>query len=131
MAKNVKKKSAKKKVIRPISHGRAYIQATFNNTIVTITDQNGDVLGWGSAGKAGFKGPKKSTPYAAGVVVKAVIESIKDYNLKEVNVFVKGIGGGRESAIRGLNLNGIQILSIKDITPIPHNGCRPKKRRRV
>ena len=131
MAKKEKKAAKKKKNLRSVSHGRAYIQATFNNTIVSITDQNGDVLGWASAGKAGFKGPKKSTPYAAGVVVKDVVESIKEYGVKEVNVFVKGIGGGRESAIRGLNNNGIQVLSIKDITPIPHNGCRPPKRLRV
>ncbi|PLX28568.1 30S ribosomal protein S11 [Candidatus Parcubacteria bacterium] len=131
MAKKVKKTAKKKKNLRSISHGRAYIQATFNNTIVTITDQNGDVIGWGSAGKEGFKGPKKSTPYAAGIVVKSIVESIKPYGLKEVNVFVKGIGGGREAAIRGLNTNGIQVLSVKDMTPIPHNGCRPPKRRRV
>ncbi len=128
--KNTKKKQKNKK-LRSVTTGRAYIQATFNNTIVSLTDQNGDVLGWGSAGKAGFKGPKKSTPYAAGIVVKAVAEAVKPYGLKEVSVFVKGIGGGRESAIRGLNANGIQVLSIKDVTPIPHNGCRPPKRRRV
>jgi len=132
MAKNVKKTvKRKKKVVKNVSHGRAYIQATFNNTIVTLTDQNGDVLGWCSAGTVGFKGPKKATPYAAGQVVKKVVESIKDSGLKEVNVFVKGIGGGRESAIRALNANGIQVLSVKDVTPIPHNGCRPPKRRRV
>ncbi|MBT3539062.1 30S ribosomal protein S11 [Candidatus Parcubacteria bacterium] len=131
MAKKVKKTAKKKKSLRSVSHGRAYIQATFNNTIVTITDQNGDVIGWGSAGKEGFKGPKKSTPYAAGIVVKSIVESIKQFGLKEVNVFVKGIGGGREAAIRGLNANGIQVLSVKDMTPIPHNGCRPPKRRRV
>jgi len=131
MVQKEKKIAKKKKTIRSVSHGRAYIQASFNNTIVTITDQNGDVLGWGSAGKAGFKGPKKSTPYASGVVVKQVVESIKPYGVKEVNVFVKGIGGGREGAIRGLNTNGIQVLSVKDLTPIPHNGCRPPKRRRV
>lgn len=128
---NEKKISKKKKIIKQISHGRAYIQATFNNTIVTITDQNGDVLGWASAGGAGFKGPKKSTPYAAGIVVKKVVESIKAYGIKEVNVFVKGIGGGRESAIRALNTNNIQVLTVKDITPSPHNGCRPPRRRRV
>ena len=121
----------KKRVITQVSHGRAYIQATFNNTIVTITDANGDVLGWGSSGKSGFKGPKKATPYAAGMVVKSVIDGIKSYGLKEVNVFVKGIGGGREGAIRAINTNGVQVLSVKDITPIPHNGCRPPKRRRV
>ena len=117
--------------MKQVSHGRAYIQATFNNTIVTLTDQNGDVLGWASSGGVGFKGPKKATPYAAGQVVKTVVEKIIAYGLKEVNVFVKGIGGGRESAIRALNTNGIQVLSVKDMTPIPHNGCRPPKRRRV
>ncbi|EKE07169.1 MAG: 30S ribosomal protein S11 [uncultured bacterium] len=126
-----KVKKAKKKSLRSVSHGKAYIQATFNNTIVSITDQNGDVLGWSSAGRVGFKGPKKSTPYAAGVVVKEVAEAVKSFGIKEVNVFVKGIGGGREGAIRALNSNGIQVLSVKDITPIPHNGCRPPKRRRV
>jgi len=130
MAKKLKK-AKKQKNIRSVSHGRAYIQATFNNTIITVTDQNGDVLAWGSAGGAGFKGAKKATPYAAGVVVKNVAENLKPFGIKEVNVFVKGIGGGREGAIRGLNSNGIQVLSIKDMTPIPHNGCRPPKRRRV
>jgi len=129
--KKIKSSAKKKKQLRSVSAGRAYIQATFNNTIVTITDQNGDVLGWGSAGAAGFKGPKKATPYAAGIVVKNVVEAVKPYGVKEVSVFVKGIGGGREGAIRGLNANGIQVSAIKDITPIPHNGCRPPKRRRV
>ena len=126
--KNTKKK---KKVIKQVSQGRAYIQATFNNTIVSITDQNGDVLGWASAGMVGFKGPKKATPYAASQVVKRVVENVKEYSLKEVSVFVKGIGGGREGAIRAFNANGVQVLAIKDVTPIPHNGCRPPKRRRV
>ena len=119
-----KKLVKKKKVIK-------IVQATFNNTIVSVTDQNGDVIGWASAGGAGFKGPKKATPYAAGIVVKKILDAIKDVGLKEVNVFVKGIGGGREAAIRAFNTNGIQILSIKDITPIPHNGPRAKKKRRV
>ena len=132
MANQVKKNvSKKKKVAKQVSHGRAYVQATFNNTIVSVTDQNGDVLGWASAGMVGFKGPKKATPYAAGQVVKKVLDAIEAVGLKEVNVFVKGIGGGREGAIRAFNSNGIQVLSIKDITPIPHNGCRPPKRRRV
>lgn len=126
-----KKILKKKKNVKLVSHGRAYIQATFNNTIVTLTDPNGDVLGWASSGGVGFKGPKKATPYAAGMVVKKVVETIKETGLKEVNVFVKGIGGGRESAIRALNTNGIQVLSVKDITSVPHNGCRPPKRRRV
>ncbi|MBU2542372.1 30S ribosomal protein S11 [Patescibacteria group bacterium] len=131
MVKKVKKTTKKKKIIKKVSHGRAYIQATFNNTIVTLTDQNGDVLGWASAGMAGFKGPKKSTPYAASQVVKKAVESTIECGLKEVNVFVKGIGAGREGAIRALNTNGLQVLSVKDVTPIPHNGCRPPKRRRV
>lgn len=130
MAKAVKK-TKKKKINKQVSHARAYVQATFNNTIVTLTDQNGDVLGWASSGMVGFKGPKKATPYAAGQVVKKVVDSIKVFGVKEVNVFVKGIGGGREGAIRGFNANGISVLSIKDITPIPHNGCRAPKRRRV
>lgn len=129
MAKTVTTK--KKKAAKQVSHGRAYIQATFNNTIVTITDQNGDVLGWASSGMVGFKGPKKATPYAASQVVKKVAEAVAPTGIKEVQVFVKGIGGGREGAIRALNSNGLQVLSIKDVTPIPHNGCRPPKRRRV
>lgn len=131
MAQTTSKTKKKKKVVKQVSHGRAYIQATFNNTIITLTDQNGDVLGWSSAGLVGFKGPKKATPYAAQQVVKKLAEIVAPYGLKEVNVFVKGIGGGREGAIRGLNANNFQVLSIKDVTPIPHNGCRPPKRRRV
>ncbi len=131
MAKKGKTIRKKKKVTKQVPHGHAYIQATFNNTIVSVTDQNGDVLGWSSAGLVGFKGPKKATPYAASQVVKRLVDNIKPYNVKEVNIFVKGIGGGRESAIRAFNANGIQVLSIKDVTPIPHNGCRPPKRRRV
>ena len=126
-----KKVKKKKKVIKPVPHGHVYIQATFNNTIVSIADQAGNILGWASAGMVGFKGPKKATPYAAGQVIKKVVEAVKPYGVKEVNVFVKGIGGGRESAIRGLNGNGLSVLSIKDVTPLPHNGCRPPKRRRV
>lgn len=121
----------KKKVIRPVPHARAYIQATFNNTIVTLADQNGNVIGWASAGAAGFKGPKKATPYAAGQVVKKVADTIKPYGVKEVSIMITGIGGGREGAIRAFHTNGFQILAIKDMTPIPHNGCRPPKRRRV
>lgn len=131
MAGKIKKTKKKKIIKKNVGHGRAYIQATFNNTIVSVTDQNGDVLGWSSAGSVGFKGPKKATPYAAQQVVKSVAERIKDCGVKEVSIFVKGIGGGREGAIRAFNLNGMQVLSIKDVTPIPHNGCRPPKRRRV
>jgi small subunit ribosomal protein S11 len=129
--KTTKATKKKKKIIKQVSHGRAYIQATFNNTIVSITDQNGDVLGWASAGGTGFKGPKKATPYAASQVVKKVAEAVKQNGVKEVSIFVKGIGGGREGAIRAFNNNGIQVVSVKDVTPIPHNGCRPPKRRRV
>jgi small subunit ribosomal protein S11 len=124
-------KKSKKKIRRQVSLGRAYVQATYNNTIITFTDQNGNVLAWSSAGQCGFKGPKKSTPYAASVIVKNAAEKVQAYGLKEVNVFVKGVGAGRESAIRAINANNIQVLTIKDITPIPHNGCRPKKIRRV
>jgi small subunit ribosomal protein S11 len=131
MAKTPKKTRKKKKISKLVSHGRAYIQATFNNTIVTVTDQNGDTLGWASSGMCGFKGPKKATPYAAGQVVKKIAEAIQPYGVKEVNIFVNGIGGGRESAIRAFNLNNIQVLSVKDVTALPHNGCRPPKKRRV
>ena len=124
-------KPRKKKIVRHVPTGRAYVQATYNNTIVTLTDQNGNVLGWSSSGLCGFKGPKKATPYAAGVVVKDAAAKVQDYGLQEVNVFVKGVGSGREAAVRALNANGFNILSIKDTTPIPHNGCRAPKPRRV
>jgi len=130
--KKVKVKTpSKKDVKRQITHGRAYIKATYNNTIVTITDQNGNVLGWSSAGQVGFRGPKKATPYAAGIIVKKAVEKTKEYGLTDVSVFVKGVGSGREAAIRALNANGLNILSIKDLTPIPHGGCRPPRPRRV
>lgn len=125
------KSRAKKKVIRQVSQGCAYIQATYNNTIVTFTDLNGNTLAWSSAGNCGFKGPKKSTPYAASLIVKAAADRVKETGLKEVNVFVKGVGTGRDSAVRALNANGFHVLSIKDITPLPHNGCRAAKPRRV
>ena len=135
MAKDAKskkgKRSTKKKKYRQVSSGRAYIQATYNNTIVTFTDDQGNALASSSAGQNGFRGPKKATPYAASKVVEKAVEMVGPYGLKEVSVFVKGIGGGRESAIRGLNNQGLIVTSIKDTTPIPHNGCRPPKRRRV
>lgn len=121
----------KKKEKKAISSGRAYINATYNNTIVTITDQVGNVISWASAGTCNFKGAKKATPYAAQVIVKKAVDKAKECGLKEVLVYVKGVGTGRESAVRALNANGINILSIKDLTPIPHNGCRPRKPRRV
>jgi len=122
---------SKKKVKKSIKKGQAHIQATYNNTIITITDSQGGVLAWSSAGVNGFKGPKKATPYAAGIIVRNVAEKVKDFGLAEVEVFVKGVGAGREAAIRALHANGIAVSSIKDVTPIPHNGCRSKKTRRV
>src|SRR3989338_2169393 len=108
-------KKGKKKLARQVPHGNAYIQASYNNTIVSIADPNGNVLGWASAGMVGFKGPKKSTPYAASVLVKNLMEKIGAYGVKDVHVFVKGIGGGRESAIRALNINGLNVLSVSDV----------------
>ncbi|HBK33708.1 TPA: 30S ribosomal protein S11 [Candidatus Uhrbacteria bacterium] len=128
---SVKTKTKKKKIVKQVSHGCAYIQATYNNTIITITDLNGNTLAWASAGNCGFKGPKKSTPYAASTIVKSVAEKVKDIGVKELNVYVKGVGSGRDSAVRALNANGFHVLSIKDITPLPHNGCRPSRPRRV
>ncbi len=121
----------KKKVERKVTIGKAFINSTYNNTIVTLTDLDGNVLSWSSAGMAGFKGPKKSTPYAATIITKLAVLKAKDYGLSEVSAFVKGVGTGRESAIRALNANGLNVTFIKDITPIPHNGCRRKKPRRV
>jgi small subunit ribosomal protein S11 len=129
--KTKKTTKAKSRAVRQIPLGRVYIQATYNNTIVTFTDLDGKVLAWSSAGHCGFSGPKKSTPYAAGVIVKDAVEKVKKYGLKEVHVFVKGVGAGRMAAISALHTNGLELLSIKDITPIPHNGCRPPKVRRV
>lgn len=127
----MKQVSKKKKVKKVVKKGQAHIQATYNNTIVTLSDPQGNVLAWSSAGVNGFKGPKKATPYAAGIIVKNVAERVKDYGLSEVDVFVKGVGAGREAAIRALHANNISVTSIKDMTPIPHNGCRSKKPRRI
>lgn len=126
-----KKKGRKKKVDKKVPVGVAHVKATYNNTIVALTDLSGNVISWASAGMAGFKGPKKSTPYAAQIITRIAVERAKEFGLTEVSVVVKGVGTGRESAIRALNANGLIITSIKDITPIPHNGCRPKKPRRV
>jgi small subunit ribosomal protein S11 len=123
------KKKAKAKVAMP--HAKAYIQATYNNTIVTLADLNGNVLSWSSAGSSGFKGPKKATPYAASIVVKNALDKAEAHGIKEVNVFITGVGQGREGAIRAFNANNVNVLTIKDITPIPHNGCRPPRPRRV
>jgi small subunit ribosomal protein S11 len=121
----------KKKIKNQILKGRASIQCTYNNTIVSLCDINGAVLAWSSSGHLGFKGAKKSTPYASTQVVAEVSEKVKKYGLQELEVFVKGVGSGREAAIRALANNGFTILTIKDITPVPHNGCRPRKPRRV
>lgn len=125
------KVATKKKTARQVPEGKAYIQASYNNTIITITDAVGNTLGWSSAGKVGFKGPKKATPYASSMVVKDVADKIAPYGVKELQVMVRGIGGGREGAIRALNANGFFVKTIRDITPLPHNGCRPPKPRRV
>ncbi len=124
-------KKGKSKEVRKILRGQAHIQSSYNNTIVTFTDLSGNVLAWGSAGRLGFKGAKKSTPYAATLVANNTIERVRKYGLQEVDVFLSGIGAGREAAVRALQANGMQVMSIKDVTPIPHNGCRPKKPRRV
>ncbi len=122
----------KKKAVQATTpRGRAHVQATYNNTIISLTDANGNVISWSSAGKMGFRGPKKATAYAAGVIVKDAVSRAAERGLKEVDVYVKGIGAGREAAIRAMNANGLQVMSIRDITPIPHNGCRPKGPRRI
>lgn len=121
----------KVKVPQKIKEGRVYISSSYNNTILTLTDLQGKVLCWTSAGKIGFKGTKKGTPFAASKTAEAMVEAIKKAGIEKIQVFVKGIGGGRESALRSLAARGLEIVSIKDITPIPHNGCRPPKVRRV
>lgn len=128
-AKVVKVKKSKSK--RTVTEGRAFVQSSFNNTVVTITDLNGNVIAWSSAGSNGFKGAKKATPYAAQISAEAAINKALLYGIEKLHVFVKGIGAGREQAIRGLHSNGVNIESITDVTPVPHNGCRPRKSRRV
>ena len=114
-----------------VPRGQAHVQASFNNTIVTLTDPVGNVLSWGSAGASGFKGSRKSTPYAAQITADGAAKRAMEHGLRQVDVFVKGPGSGREAAIRALQGAGLQVTSITDVTPIPHNGCRPPKRRRV
>jgi small subunit ribosomal protein S11 len=121
----------KPKEKRNVLHGVAHIQSTFNNTIVSITDQKGDVLGWASSGSVGFKGTKKGTPFAAQMAAENAARKSMEHGLKRVDVYVKGPGSGRETAIRSLQSVGLEVNMIKDVTPIPHNGCRPPKRRRV
>ncbi|MBO0778437.1 MAG: 30S ribosomal protein S11 [Ktedonobacteraceae bacterium] len=116
---------------KSIPRGQAHIQATFNNTIVTLTDPNGNVISWSSAGAQGFKGSRKSTPYAAQVTAETAARKAMEHGLRQIDVYVKGPGSGREAAIRSLQTTGLSVSSITDVTPIPHNGCRPPKRRRV
>ena len=125
------KKGAKKKEKKNVQVGIVYIQASFNNTIVTVTDMQGNVIVWASAGNQGFKGSRKSTPFAAQRAAEAVAKKAMEQGMKQVDVYVKGPGSGRESAIRSIQATGLKINLIKDVTPIPHNGCRPPKRRRV
>lgn len=125
------KKVTKKRNRKVVDHGQAHIQSSFNNTIVTLTDAEGNALSWASAGELGFRGSKKSTPYAAQMAAEKAAKDAAPYNLKTLDVMVKGPGSGREAAIRALDACGLTVLSIKDVTPVPHNGCRPPKRRRV
>ena len=131
MAPTKKTVSKKRRERKNIEKGSAHIRSSFNNTIVTITDLNGNALSWASAGEMGFKGSRKSTPYAAQTAAETAAKLAMEHGLKTVEVFIKGPGQGRESAIRALQTAGLEIVSIKDVTPIPHNGCRPPKRRRV
>ena len=131
MAKNVTRKTVTKRKKKNIERGAAHIHSSFNNTIVSVTDVAGNVIAWGSAGGLGFKGSRKSTPFAAGEVAETAAKKAMEHGLKTVEVFVKGPGSGREAAIRALQTAGLETRSIKDVTPIPHNGCRPPKRRRV
>ena len=129
MAKQVVR--GKKRVKKNIAKGIAHVHSTFNNTIVTVADEHGNVISWSSAGALGFKGSRKSTPYAAQMAAETAAKAAAPYGLKTIDVFVKGPGSGREAAIRALSACGIDVVSIKDVTPVPHNGCRPPKRRRV
>jgi small subunit ribosomal protein S11 len=126
-----KKTRVRRRERKNIERGQAHIKSTFNNTIVTITDVHGNAISWSSAGQAGFKGSRKSTPYAASLVAEEAAKKAMEHGLKSVEVYVKGPGAGREAAIRSLQAAGLEVSLIKDVTPIPHNGCRPPKRRRV
>ncbi len=130
MAKTVRR-TGKKKEKKNITEGVAHIQSTFNNTIITITDMTGNVISWSSAGLQGFKGSRKSTPFAAQMAAEDAVRKAKEHGMRRVQVYIKGPGSGRESALRSLQLAGLTITMIRDVTPVPHNGCRPPKRRRV
>lgn len=131
MASPRKGSRGKRREKKYVENGAAHIRSTFNNTLITISDQNGNVLSWSSAGSQGFRGSRKNTPYAAGMAAEVAAKAAMEYGLKQVEVFVKGPGAGREAAIRSLQAAGLEVSMIKDVTPIPHNGCRPPKRRRV
>ncbi len=131
MARKTRGKAQQKKERKNVVHGVAHIHATFNNTIVSISDTKGDVLAWASGGTVGFKGTKKGTPFAAQLASERAARNAMEHGVRKVDVMVKGPGPGRETAIRSLQAAGLEILSIKDVTPVPHNGCRPPKRRRV
>ncbi len=124
-------KRSRKKERRQVAHGVAHIKSSFNNTIITIADQQGNVLAWASSGNAGFKGSRKSTPFAAQLAAEQAAKRAAEFGVRKIDVVVKGPGSGRETAIRSLAANGLEVSGIKDVTPIPHNGCRPRKRRRV
>jgi small subunit ribosomal protein S11 len=126
-----KAKKAKRREKKNVVHGQAHIKSTFNNTIVTITDLQGNTISWASAGNVGFKGSRKSTPFAAQLAAEAAARRAMEHGVRKVDVLVKGPGSGRETAIRSIQNTGIEVVGIKDVTPIPHNGCRPPKRRRV
>src|SRR5436190_16428494 len=125
------KAAAKKRVVKVDSYGDAHISATFNNIIISLTNKSGQIISWSSAGKMGFKGSKKNTPYAAQTAAADAAKKALDAGLKRVDVYVKGPGSGREGAIRSISQSGIEVVMIKDVTPLPHNGCRPPKKRRV
>jgi small subunit ribosomal protein S11 len=131
MAKPRGSKGGKRKEKRVVPHGVAHIQATFNNTLITIADPEGNVISWSSAGRIGFKGSRKGTPFAAQVAAQNAAQIARDSGMRTLDVKVNGPGGGRESAVRALSATGLSIKSIQDVTPVPHNGCRPRKRRRV
>lgn len=131
MAKKPSKRTTRKRNKKHVERGQAHIQSTFNNTIVTLTDTAGNALSWASAGGLGFRGSKKNTPFAAQMAAETAAKAAMDHGLKIVEVFVKGPGSGREAAIRALQAAGLEVTMIKDVTPVPHNGCRPPKRRRV
>jgi small subunit ribosomal protein S11 len=126
-----KRTRSRRKEKKNVVHGVAHIKATFNNTIISITDPEGNVLSWASAGNVGFKGSRKSTPYAAQMAAEACSRRAQEHGVRRVDVLVKGPGSGRETAIRSLQASGLEVIGIKDVTPVPHNGCRPRKRRRV